>query len=206
MEYIQNTNETNQSSLLQLSTKEKLAISAFELVASKGSQGVNLDMIAANAGVTKGSLYFHYESKKELLLEACNYYYQNWMNQMSMVDSIDTDPVNKLRRFLLLVTEQCFFDEKNRLFTSEIFICACKDADFRKSWTDFYERVCLFCMELIEGAVANSATKITSSRLNAELILSIIEGIKQKAIFSPSFMQASQIGIIVDRLMQIVMI
>ena len=205
MKYIQNSTENNLSSLSQLSTKEKLAVSAFELVASKGFQGVNLDMIAANAGVTKGSLYFHYKSKKELLLEACNYYYQNWMNQISVVNSMDTDPINRLRRFLLLVTEQCLFDEKNRLFTSEIFVCAYKDADFRKSWTDFYERVCLFCMELIEGAVANSTTNIASTRLNAEIILSTIEGIKQRAIFTPSFMQSSQIGVIVDRLMQIVM-
>jgi len=205
MEHNQNTTETYQNSFSQLSTKEKLAVSAFELVASKGFQGVNLDKIAAKAGVTKGSLYFHYKSKKELLLEVCNYYYQNWMNRMSVVNSIDTDPVNKLRRFLLLLTEQCLFDEKNRLFTSEIFIYAYTDNDFRKSWADFYEQVCLFCTELIEIAVAKNATKIESPRQSAELVLSTVEGIKQRAIFSPSFMHSSQIGIIVDRLMQIAM-
>ena len=47
---------------------------AFDLFAEHGFGKVNLDQIAARAGVTKGSLYWHYKNKKELMLAACNHY------------------------------------------------------------------------------------------------------------------------------------
>ena len=59
----------------------KLAKSAFELFAQRGIKNVNLDEVAAHAGVTKGSLYWHYKSKKEVILAACAYYYRRWQQR-----------------------------------------------------------------------------------------------------------------------------
>jgi AcrR family transcriptional regulator len=43
---------------------KKLAKSAFVLFSQRGIRNVNLDEIAAHAGVTKGSLYWHYKTTK----------------------------------------------------------------------------------------------------------------------------------------------
>ena len=43
---------------------DELAAAAFALFSTRGIAGVNMDEIAAGAGVTKGSLYWHYASKK----------------------------------------------------------------------------------------------------------------------------------------------
>ena len=59
----------------------KLAKSAFELFAQRGIKNVSLDEVAAHAGVTKGSLYWHYKSKKEVILAAAAYYYRRWQKR-----------------------------------------------------------------------------------------------------------------------------
>jgi len=56
----------------------ELAASAFSLFSSRGIAGVTMDAIAAEADVTKGSLYWHYESKDEVVQAACRHYYQEW--------------------------------------------------------------------------------------------------------------------------------
>ena len=71
--------------------RNKLAKSAFELFASKGIRNVSLDEVAAHADVTKGSLYWHYKSKKEIVLAACDYYYRRWQQEEAWTASISDD-------------------------------------------------------------------------------------------------------------------
>lgn len=47
-------------------TRQRLIDAAFEEIHRKGFQGASLDEILARTGVTKGALYHHFPSKKEL--------------------------------------------------------------------------------------------------------------------------------------------
>jgi AcrR family transcriptional regulator len=47
-------------------TRERLVTAAFEEIHRHGYQGAALDTILANAGVTKGALYHHFSSKRDL--------------------------------------------------------------------------------------------------------------------------------------------
>lgn len=48
------------------SSREKLISSAFKLFRQKGYNGVGLDEVARNAGLTKGTFYAHFDSKRDL--------------------------------------------------------------------------------------------------------------------------------------------
>lgn len=54
-------------------TKEQLLFSAGELFSEHGYDGVSTRMIADEAGVTLGSIHYHFGSKENLFLEACRY-------------------------------------------------------------------------------------------------------------------------------------
>ena len=99
----------------------KLAKSAFELFAQRGIKNVNLDEVAAHAGVTKGSLYWHYKSKKEVILAACAYYYRRWQQRAHAEIARDNDPLGQLERVLRFGVQSCLFDRDNRVFTTEVF-------------------------------------------------------------------------------------
>lgn len=48
--------------------REQLLESARKLFSEKGYRGTSTEEIAANAGLTKGALYFHFKSKEEILV------------------------------------------------------------------------------------------------------------------------------------------
>lgn len=48
--------------------REQLLDSARKLFSEKGYRGTSTEEIAANAGLTKGALYFHFKSKEEILI------------------------------------------------------------------------------------------------------------------------------------------
>jgi AcrR family transcriptional regulator len=182
--------------------KERLAKSAFVLFSENPIADVTLDMVAEKAAVTKGSLYCHYRSKKELILEACRVYYQRWERLVVDYASVDQDSISRLRKAVLSSAEMCLFDHRNRFFTAQVFALAIKDAAVKESWTGFYRRVHSFFQHLLNEAAASGAAKIANPKAAADRMLSILEGAKQQAFFDAEFGAASQIGIVVEAVMK----
>lgn len=50
-----------------LQTKERIYASMVELMGKHGYHGVSVDEIAADAGVAKGTIYYHYKGKAEMM-------------------------------------------------------------------------------------------------------------------------------------------
>ena len=182
--------------------KERLTRCAFELFSAQGFRDVSLDAIAARAGVTKGAIYAHYQSKKDLILDTCQYYYRLWEERM-LLRTTDPDPVSRLRQTLLLSTEQCLFSESNRLFTSEIFAMAIQDEEVRNSWGEFFELNRRFYAAMIANVAGKERRPLASPEKNAEWLLSVFEGLKQRALFEPSLADLGQMGSVVEYLMKI---
>ena len=74
-----------------------LAEKAFGLFGQRGFDGVTIDDIAARAGVTKGSFYSHYKSKREIVLAACQHYYRSYQQMAHREIAGKTDPLDRLR-------------------------------------------------------------------------------------------------------------
>ena len=164
---------------------EQLARSAFELFAEKGFASVNLEQIASRAGVTKGSLYWHYENKQELILAACEYYYRQWHEQAQKEIASVPDPLEQLRRVLAFGVNSCLMDSRNRLFTTGVFTLLQTDEDVREGWKKFYDSV----REVYIGLVSKMpfAQKLSKAavRRNVDLMLEAMEGLKFRAGFEP---------------------
>jgi len=182
--------------------KDCLAESAFLLFSESPIASVTLDMVAEKAAVTKGSLYCHYKSKKDLILEACQFYYKRWERLVVDYARVDGNPVNRLRKALLSSTELCLFDDRNRFFTAQVFALALTDADVKESWTEFCRRAQIFYQSLLEEVDASGLFRISNPKTNANLILAIMEGVKQQAFVNPQICSSSQIGVVVEMLMK----
>lgn len=183
----------------------KLAKSAFELFAKQGIKNVNLDEVAARAGVTKGSLYWHYKSKKEVILAACAYYYRRWQRRARAEIALDNDPLKQLERVVRYSVRSCLFDRANRVFTSEIFALSLQDADVRIGWAQFYDTVRELCVGLVETARAGGQVDVADPRRAVDWMLAAMEGIKQRAAFEPEICTPDQRESIVTGLLHIVL-
>jgi AcrR family transcriptional regulator len=163
----------------------RLAESAFRLFSRDGFKKIKLDQIAADAGVTKGSLYWHYKSKDELVKAACAHYYRAYHRRINSELSHITDPVDRLERTLQLAVQICLLDEENRVFTTEVFTLALHDVDVRRSWQQFYDSVREFYVGLVKAAQSVGGLETDDAEHAVDFMLATMEGIKLQAMYDP---------------------
>ena len=163
----------------------RLAQSAYRLFAERGLDRVSLDEISTAAGVTKGSLYWHFNSKREVILAACAHYYRTYQSRVHHEAAQERDPVARLERILRFSVRSCLLDEGNRVFTMEIFRLAVHDAEIRRGWQQFYDSVRTFYIGLVEAARAAGGVEVADAGRAVEFMLATMEGIKLQAMFDP---------------------
>ena len=164
---------------------EKLASSAFSLFSDRGIDRVRLDDIAASAGVTKGSLYWHYRSKADIIHAACQHYYGGWHSQMNREISKARTPGERLIKAIRSSVRTCLIDEGNRTFTLELFTLSIHDIAVRKGWRTFFDGVKSFYLRLLKEAVTSGEAVVTDPESAVDLMLSAMEGYKLRALFEP---------------------
>ena len=180
-----------------------LAKCAFELFADNGFANVNLDQIAKRAGVTKGSLYWHYKNKKALILAACEYYYVHWHECVNKTIGNADDQLEALRQVLVFSVNSCVVDKRNRLFTTGIFMLMQEDEDVRASWRKFYDDVRVFYVDLVKQAQERGLLKKGDCSHNVDLMLEAIEGLKLRAGFEPHISAPKERKVIAEGLLKI---
>ncbi len=188
----------------QNDSRDRLVRSAFTLFSEQGFDQVTLDEIAASAGVTKGSLYWHFKSKREVILAACQYYYRRWQRDAFEMIANGDDPRTQLRNVLKMSVEKCLFDERNRLFTTDLFVLGMRDPEVLAGWGQFFSTVHGFYVRLVQAASEAGLLKVESPSQSVDWMLSALEGIKQRAAFEKEFAIPSQVEQVVDGLEKII--
>ena len=185
--------------------KQKLVKTAFNLFASKGFKNVSLDMITSKAGVTKGAFYWHFKSKKELILATCDYYYGQWKGEADAIIAKEPAARHQLEGIIRMATHRCLFDKKNRLFTFELSILSMSDSAVRESWTSFAHSVSAVYLELVEKAAREEGVSIADPKENVDWYISMMEGLKYRAVFEPEICSPSNFDDSVRKLAQVIL-
>lgn len=163
---------------------ENLAFCAFQLFSERGINQVNMDAIAAEAGVTKGSVYHHFRSKKEVILKACECYYSRWYESTHEETLKEDTFLGKLEKAIQFSVRSCLLDRKNRVFTLEILTLSLYDEDVLKSWAAFYKRAHGFYLDLLKQAIATGEiVDLGDPEDRVDVMLRTMEGVKQQAHF-----------------------
>jgi AcrR family transcriptional regulator len=161
----------------------KLAQCAFELFAERGFDKVTIDEIATRAGVTKGSCYSHFRSKHEIVLAACSHYYRTYQQRVQAEIAPLADPLSRLRRMLEYSVRSCVIDQRNRVFTTEVFAMSLQDEPVRNGWAQFYDTVRETYVGLVLAAQAGGELQVVNTRAAVDLMLAAMEGVKMRAAF-----------------------
>lgn len=181
----------------------RLAQSAFVMFSRHGIANVSLDQVASHAGVTKGSVYWHFKSKDELIKAACAHYYRNFHRRMNAELAPIRDPMERLERALRRSVRICLLDAENRVFTMDIWSLSLRDAEVRRGWGQFYDSVREFYLGLVQAASLAGRMKIDDPERAVNLMLEAIEGIKLRAMFEPQICSPREENQIVKSLLEI---
>ncbi|MGN0902248.1 MAG: TetR/AcrR family transcriptional regulator [Succinivibrio sp.] len=99
------TRRTHQDSI---ETKKKILASAQRLFTSRGYERTSLTDIAKYAHVTRGAIYWHFESKEELLLCLLDSIDEERFGLQYLLDAAsptESDPIGKLKKWLSFMTD-----------------------------------------------------------------------------------------------------
>lgn len=77
-------------------TKKLIFESAIKIFSESGYRGATMDDIAANAGLAKGTLYYHFVSKEEIFNFIVEEGIQILQNQVMEIQKQDINPIDKL--------------------------------------------------------------------------------------------------------------
>lgn len=89
------------------STRQKILLAAFKEIHLNGYQAASIQNIINQAGVTKGALYHHFKSKREMIVALIDEVYTKYVENTFINPMQDTDdPITTLIETLKMVKQQ----------------------------------------------------------------------------------------------------
>jgi len=154
------------------STQEKIINTAIKLFLEEGFHAVGVNKIAAEAGVTKKTLYYHFESKDKLIVEALKIHHGDFIESFGgqVLSRADTP--------------------KEQIIA--VFDVA---RDWFEGGDNFYG--CLFINAISEYPEAKSAVRESVKAFKGH-VQAFIEGLATEAGFENPEIIAKQIGLLLE--------
>ncbi len=87
--------------------KQKIMEASVKLFSEKGYHATSIQQIADTLGIAKGSLYFYFNSKEDLLVYICKYYMNVFVKEFElMMSDPSKQPRDRLARQIVMKCEQ----------------------------------------------------------------------------------------------------
>lgn len=145
-------------------TQKDIHDAVVTILVEKGRDYFTMDRVAADAGIAKGTLYLHHDSKEALLNSTVNYCFEPLDRIMEEIISINQDPVLKLKQCALAWMK--FADENKKIFLGlrdEVFNTMYQYISDKKSWYWMY--INLFSSALDEAVLAGKLKPMNTAKV-----------------------------------------
>lgn len=125
-------------------TRIRILESAARVFAVKGMQKATLDEVAADAGVTKGAIYWHFKNKNDLFFSLLDHRFEQYTGPVagdveSVLAQAGRDPASGLAQVFAQSLQRCTGDPE-WLYLYFDCIAQARDPEVRARFTAIYER------------------------------------------------------------------
>lgn len=167
--------------------REKLLAVAFDLIHENSYGAVSVDHICTRAGVNKGSFYYYFKTKTDLVVAA---YEAHWQIKLSNYERIFSKPVPALKRLSLWCDYIRGVQKKWKKqyghacgcpYTSLGGELATSDPKVRRKAQDLIERHVKYLAAAIGDAQREGRAGAGDAKLQAELVHSFVVGLLLRA-------------------------
>ena len=170
-------------------TKRKIFEAALECFSNKGYEGSTMDDVIAAAGVSKGSIYWHFKSKRELFIELLDYWWEGLLERYEHFLASGGSAMERISKALRMTLDVSADDIYLLRAFMEFFNIGMKDPNFMEHMLGYYERGFELMTRVIEEGIENGEFGITDARFHSEAINSYIDGLMMHIIFDPDYFQ-----------------
>jgi AcrR family transcriptional regulator len=159
--------------------KTQILKAALTCFARKGYHQTTMDDIVQEAGLSKGGVYWHFSSKKELFLELFESIVSDVGNLMSGVLASDASATDKLRSALDMFVTFSTAEEFQDLFPLMIDVWAqnSQDPDVNEVATAVYNHFRQPLVQLIEEGIASGEFKAVDAGALASILFALYDGL-----------------------------
>ena len=175
-----------------ITTKNKILDAAFNVFVKNGYKDTTMAHIVRESGLSKGAIYHHYSSKKDLFISLIDHWEVYSFPDLYSGGSSQETASMTLQRFADVV--YATFNEKPHIFLAEIefWALANKDDEINARSKILYDKILkLFELVLSKGIRNNEFRKIDTKIIAIEL-LSIFQGINWFCLFKEDPLIAKQ--------------
>jgi AcrR family transcriptional regulator len=161
----------------RLETRTRLLESAAQLFAKGGYEGASVDLIAENAGYSKGGFYSNFESKEAIFLELLDIHKRREIEGLTQLLALDIPATELLSRIRNAETRRSS-DFDYGLLSAEFQLQACRDKTFAKTYAKLHRTH----LDTMAGLVAKLFAKLDRSppsdpKYLADIIMALITGL-----------------------------
>jgi len=159
--------------IIQAYTKKDILKAAIDIIATKGVQNLTMDRVAAEAGVAKGTLYTHFENKKQIFEAAIQESFQPLLEELSSIFESSATPDKMLENIIRSHLE--FFNRQKKFLRVLLHSRnAAHDGRNRYQSSEYKEMITKISAILEEGIAQGLFRPVDSTKMAAIFIEAIV--------------------------------
>ena len=178
------------SNLIKENSKNQILDSALRVFVQKGYAKTTMDDIVADSGMSKGAIYHHYSSKKELFLSLIDhwehYFFNNIFDKNIEINKSD----DLLREIAKDVVDA--FKNKKYVFLAELefWSLANHDDEVRARTKSLYVKLLSMFRKIIKNGIDSGQYKKINVDVAAISVMTALQGVIWFSIFEDSQLSA----------------
>jgi len=165
--------------------REQILDAAAKMFIAQGYENSSVDDIAKLAGLSKGSIYWYFRSKLEILFELtdrCVEESQHAIVRMAAADKYGPKALYLSHRELYELDQQ--YPDRNMLF-GQLYALASRYPEIRARLVEYHRRWDSTSAELIEGAIKNGLLKPVDGKVLGQAISCLYNGLHLREQIDP---------------------
>ena len=174
------------------STKNQILEAALHVFVKSGFSKTTMDDIVNESGLSKGAIYHHYGSKKDLFLALIDYWENYFFKNIINKDLTNNNPDDLLRDITLDVIKA--FKSSKHIFLAELEFWSLSnhDLDVRKRTTELYSKLIVLFRSIISKGVNSGLYKNIDLDVAALSVMTSLQGVIWFSIFDKSAISAEK--------------
>ncbi len=164
--------------------KQDILNAALVCFARSGYHQTTMDDIVAEAGLSKGGVYVHYDSKKALFQSLLTWTIEQFAFDLDRMPSTDSTVIAQLKALMRAMVESMAsprFQEMSPLFL-EMWVQHLNDAEVKQTALDSYAQFRTPLVKLIESGIDRGNLRPVDALSMANILIAIPEGLMVQAL------------------------
>ena len=141
--------------------RQAILDAALACVVEKGYHSSTVDEISKRAGVSKGSVYWYFKSKKEIFKDVLNMYAEKWLAALDALFEEEKDPKEAICSLFEMVRER--MEDREKIETCqallEYWAFAARDKEVKIWVEELYRKYKMKVLPMLEAGIKSGTIK-----------------------------------------------